>query len=329
MKQLIRDILREHTREIGEQNKPKGYWTLEKVLELASKYETIKDFRINHKDAYSIAVNYGWLDELRKILKSGKGEWWTLDKVKERAAKYNTLQDFYQNDLRAYEAAKRNKWMEEIGSHLERLGNLFNRAVYVLEFPDNSVYVGLTLNLKSREKQHVNDEGYTAVSKHIQKTGLKPTFKVISDEYIPSEDARKLEDCTIGQYKSDGWNILNKAKAGALGACERIYTLDRIKEVASKFNTVGEFKKNATPYYRAALRNGWFDEISNNMNRNLRKKITKDQVKDVAQKYTTLADFEREQPSYYSAAKRNQWTDIISHLKRKQKKRGDTIFIQN
>ncbi len=327
MKQLIRHILREHTKEIGEQNKPRGYWTLEKVLELAAKYDTIKDFRINHKNAYDIAVYHGWLDELKKILKSGKGEWWTLDKVKERALKYNTLQDFYQNDLRAYEAAKRNKWMEEIGSHLERLGNLYNRAVYVLEFPDNSVYVGLTLNLKSREKQHVSDEGYTAVSQHIKKTGLKPVFKIISDDYIAAEDARKLEDCTIGQYKSDGWDILNKAKAGALGACDRIYTLDRIKEVASKFNTVGEFKKNALAYYRAAFRNGWFEEVAANMTRKYRKNITKDDVKNVVKDYTTLADFEREQPSYYAAAKRNQWTDVISHLKRKQNKRGDTIFI--
>ncbi len=329
MKELIRHILREHTREIGEQNKPRGYWTIEKVLELASKYETIKDFRLNHKDAYRIAVHHGWLDELRKILKSGKGEWWTLDKVKQRASKYNTLQDFYTKDKSAYYAAMRNKWMEEIDSDLERLGNLYNRAVYVLEFPDNSVYVGLTLNLKNRERQHVSDEGYTAVSNYIKKTGLKPIFKIISDNYIASEDAVKLEGCTVAQYSLDGWNILNKSKTGALGACERIYTLDRIKDVASKFNTVGEFKKNATPYYRAALRNGWFDELTNNMDRSVRKKITKDQVKDVAQKYTTLADFEREQPSYYSAAKRNQWTDVISHLKRKQKKRGDTIFIEN
>jgi hypothetical protein len=326
MRELIRHIIREH---IMEQNKPRGYWTLEKVLELASKYETIKDFRVNHNDAYRSATHHGWLDELRKVLKSSKGEWWTLDKVKERASKYNTLQDFYTNDYNAYYAAIRNKWIEEINSNLERLGNLYKRAVYALEFPDKSVYVGLTLNLNNRERQHIGHEKETPVSKHIKKTGLKPIFKIISDDYIDAEDARNLEDCTIGQYKSEGWNMLNTAKAGALGACDIIYTLEKVKEVASQFTNIGEFKKNARPYYRAALRNGWFDEITVSMDRKIGKRITKDQVRDVVQKYTTLADFEREQPSYYAAAKRNQWDDITSHLQRKQKKRGDIIFIQD
>jgi hypothetical protein len=251
MRELIRHIIREH---IMEQNKPRGYWTLEKVLELASKYETIKDFRVNHNDAYRSATHHGWLDELRKVLKSGKGEWWDLDKVKERASKYKTLNDFIKNDLRAYEAANRHNWMEEIGNHLERLGNLYKRAVYALEFPDKSVYVGLTLNLNNRERQHIGHEKETPVSRHIKNTGLKPIFKVISDDYIDAEDARNLEDCTIGQYKSEGWNMLNTAKAGALGACDIIYTLEKVKEVASQFTNIGEFKKKRNTLLQGGIK---------------------------------------------------------------------------
>jgi predicted GIY-YIG superfamily endonuclease len=306
----------------------RNYWTLEKVIEIAKKYETIKDFRTENSQAYEISTYNGWLDELKKYLRSARGEDWTLEKVKEVASKYSSLKDFYTYDKGAYYAAIKHGWFDEVTKDMIRIGNLVKRAVYAFEFPDKSVYVGLTYNLGLREKQHLADEGYSAVSKHIKKTNLSPLFKKISEDYLDAQDALNLEICTIEKYRNEGWNILNIRKGGELGfACSRIYTFEKVKEEASKYKSVGEFKKNALEYYRAAIRNGWFDEITSNMDRKARKKITKDQVKDVALRYTTLADFEREQPSFYSAARRNDWMDTISHLKRKQKKRGDIIFI--
>jgi predicted GIY-YIG superfamily endonuclease len=297
----------------------RNYWSIDKVLEIAKEYDTIKDFRIANKQAYDIAVHYGWLDELKKILKSSRGDDWTYERVKEIASKYTTLSDFHEKDNLAYLAALRHGWSDEITKHMIRVGNLVKRAVYAFEFPDNSVYVGLTLDLGRREKQHLSDEGYSAVSNHIKKTNLTPYFKKISDEYLDSNDASNLEKCTINNYISTGWKILNKMKAGGLGyACIRVYTYQKVKEDASKFQRPSEFKKQMPGSYSAAIRNGWLDEVTAHMKK-MKRKINRQDVIDKVNQYEYLNDFQTKEPSYYNALRREGWYDLLSKLKRKER----------
>ena len=44
------------------------YWTLDKVKEIAAKYESYKDFRNNEATAYSAVTRNKWQDEIRKLL---------------------------------------------------------------------------------------------------------------------------------------------------------------------------------------------------------------------------------------------------------------------
>jgi len=188
-------------------------------------------------------------------------------------------------------------------------------------FPDKSVYVGLTLNLGLRERQHLSDEGYSAVSKHIKETNLKPTFKKISEDYLDASDASNLEKCTIEKYKSEGWKILNRMKGGGLGfACSRTYTFEKVKSDASNFEKPIEFKNQMPGSYSAAVRNGWLDEVTSHMKKMLRKISREDVIKKVSE-FEYLSDFERDAASYYHAARRNGWLDLLSNLKRKQRKR--------
>ena len=72
--------------------KPNGYWTYERVVEEAKKYETIMDFRNNSVYAYDVAKKNKWLDKLPlKRLKTKDGTWTVYETVYNEAKKYKTI----------------------------------------------------------------------------------------------------------------------------------------------------------------------------------------------------------------------------------------------
>jgi predicted GIY-YIG superfamily endonuclease len=184
---------------------------------------------------------------------------------------------------------------------MEIIGDLYRRAVYSWEFSDNTVYVGLTYNLKTRAASHLDPSGKTQVSKYILKTKLVPTFKLISD-YVSTKEAQNLESCTIEDYKDKGWKILNKAKAGGLGTCRRKWTDDAIRDEAKKYDNVADFKKYAYSAYVSAQKYGIFDEVIKNMKRKV-VSLTDQEIRDIASKYQSKSLFIKNEPSAVQAAR--------------------------
>lgn len=177
------------------------------------------------------------------------------DKIYEDALQYDYLPEFNKNSA-LRKAAKNCGIFDEVTKHMMKLGSMTKRLVYAFEFPDNSVYVGLTYNMDRREKQH-EDRG--SVSEHFAKTKEKPTLKIISTDYIDASDAQKMEDCTIELYKTNGWKILNKAKAGSLGACRVVWSKDSVRNLTKTLSTYKEFQSYKGAY-DAAQRNGWLKD---------------------------------------------------------------------
>ena len=58
------------------------------------------------------------------------------------------------------------------------------RCIYAVEFPDNSVYIGLTYNFENRKKQHLTNSKSTVYKK--VKDYPNPLFKKLT-EYIQLE----------------------------------------------------------------------------------------------------------------------------------------------
>ena len=100
--------------------------------------------------------------------------------------------------------------MDEICSHMKSLGNKYNRCIYAFEFPDNSVYIGLTYNINIRKNSHYSRNN-SQVYKHIHENNLQPELKQLTD-YIDKDLASKKEGEFVEQYRNSGWNILNKVK---------------------------------------------------------------------------------------------------------------------
>ena len=354
MKQLIRHILREHTREIGEALK----YTDDDLVVLAKKYTTLKDFRENSGGAYKTAMNRGILNDITKHMPRVKI--WTYDEAKKEAENYDTFADFQKNspafnqsykngwtndfkqflkltkgewekktkemvmadiaksvnknDFRSkfpisYKAARERGWYDELTEPLIGVVDDRTRLIYAYEFPDNSVYVGLTVNEKRRKTGHLNtDDVESPVAQYMIDTGLEPVYKVIVKDLTPKE-AQESEGCTEEKYKTDGWKILNRYKTGSLGACRRFWTKEMAQKESEKYKTRGEFKKGNKNAYQAAQKYGWLGDLTKNMVRPNRVIWNYDKTKEFAKKFNSRAQMKYASQSAYDRARTQGWLD--------------------
>ena len=295
--------------------KVKGYWTFDKVKEEALKYLNRNDFNKLSKSAYLSAYRNNWLDEVCSHMKKND---YTFNRVKEEALKFSTRSDFRNKSNNYYNSAHRNGWLDDVCSHMTLQGSLYKRYVYKASFDDNSVYIGLTFNFNKRKLEHLSVNNST-VYKHMIKTGLDPKFELVTNELLSREEAVKLECNLIDEYKKLGFNVLNSIKGGGLGGSNTIWTIDKVRDEALKYDSRNDFRLKSSSAYVSAHRNGWLNDVCSHMN-NKRKPNgywTIDKVRDEALKYETRKEFEKGSLSAYQIAYRNKWVDdVCSHMRK-------------
>ncbi len=246
--------------------KPNGYWTKERCFEIALKYKNRNELRKNDASVYRIALNNKWLDEICQHMEY-VNKYWTNESCRNEALKYDNRTDFQYGSKGAYVYAKTNNILNDICSHMINIGSKYYRCVYVFEFTDNCAYVGLTYNIKIREKEH-NKKG--PVSKHITATNAEYNLIQLSD-YILVYDAQVLEEEFILKYRTNGWTMLNTNDISTIGGSTLIWTYEKCKKEAMKYDNRTKFI-NGTCAAHSAIRNGWYNEITSHMEFNKKKK---------------------------------------------------------
>lgn len=294
-----------------ETKKQPGYWSKERCKDKASKCFSRNEFKDNFKSAYTACLRNNWLDDVCSNLRGYKSHgYWTKENCHKEALKYDTRINFRKGSSWAYRIALKNDWMNDICSHMKIIGNLFNRCIYVYEFTDNYAYVGLTFNLDNRHNKHLSKG---PVHKHIQ---INPNYilKQLSD-YIDVDEAKKLEDKYVKDYKKNNWNILNIKKTGGIGG-RKYWTKKRCEKEALKYKIKSDFTKSKA--YIPSLRNGWLEEITKNMIQ-LQKPDnywTKEKCHEEALLYTSRFEFFKKSSGVYNKSLKNKWLDeICSHMK--------------
>ena len=286
-------------------------WTKEEIKKVAIKFTSRGEFSKNKKGAYLFALRRGWLDEVCADMKP-KLNTWTKEKVLKLARKCNTRLEFRRLSGSATQFAERNDFMEEACAHMDILGNLFKRVIYAYEFKDNHVYIGLTYKESKRKSEHL-EKG--PVAKHSKKSKLKPKYLLLTN-YLDVKKAQIKESYYIKKYEKEGWVLLNKSKAGALGGNKRIWTKEECKKIADKFKTVKELM-NSEKYntvYQAISKNKWQEELF----KNLKHKTywNEEKCKIEANKYNRRSHFRRKVGGAYNYAKRYNFLDkICKHMK--------------
>lgn len=293
--------------------KPKGYWTKERLLEMAHYNSSIADFRKHNPTAYKIACAHGWKDDVRQHIET-QHQQYTKEECRIEAMKYNNKEDFKNNSPLHYMWAKNHRYLTEICSHMNNRGN--RRHVYVFEFEDRHAYIGLSLYPYKRERQHLNEER-SVVSKYIRETGAKYAFKVLTES--PSDDPIQQEIHWIKKYKSDGWILLNKELDEVAADGSPKYSLEYCTRIARRYLRRQDFQKNNTMVFNFANRHQLLDSICQHMDDSAHEKQhwTKERCQEEANKYKTRKDFQKECRGAYAAAYRNKWLDeICVHMER-------------
>lgn len=304
--------------------KPRGYWSKENCLKDALKYKTRNEFRVNSKTAYTYAWRNNWLDECFEHMEELQYPigYWTKNKCKEEALKYKTKTEFKDNSSSAYRKSIKNGWHLEVCSHMKPLGNLKKRLIYVFEFPDKSVYVGLTHDSDERYIGHMSKK--SSVNKYFKKTNLKPKYKLLTD-YIDIEVAIEKEGKIVDKYKNNGWKILNRAKTGGIGGNIRKWTKDECLIVAKKCKGRREFQTTYAGAYNSAYDNDWLDECCKHMISKYKASnyYTFKKCKQIAKSCKTKIEFKTKCNSAYRKAIKNGWLSKISkHMIELQKPAG-------
>ena len=240
--------------------------------------------------------------------------WQNKENCRLEAIKYQTRNLFSRKCSQGYHMARINGWLEEICQHMIRIGNRYNKCIYVCEFSDNFAYIGLTYNFKERNNAHLNIKGkkFSSVTKHIIETTLIPKIIKLTD-YININEAIILEEKFLNFYFKNGWQILNKIKTGGIGGKPKIWTKENCEKEALKYNSRYEFQVKSSGAYDSACKNGWLNDITKHMliYRKYRNYWTKENCQIEAFKYKKISDFRKKSGSAYMTAFRNGWLNNI------------------
>jgi hypothetical protein len=300
--------------------KPDGYYTFEKCWEIALTCNSKKEFENKNCYAYDKCRFQGWIEIVSLHMDSRRfpNKYWTKEKCADSAKDCKTKSEFKKKDPKAYSAAVDNKWIKDICQHMELIGHRYSRAIYAFEFADKSVYVGLTHNYEERYHYHLT-QGY--VSEKIDR--FNAVFVQFNVFYIP-EKAAKMEGRKIQEYKNKGWTVLNKAKAGSIGAKEKIWNKHSISKEAKKYKTRKDFYTNNNSAYTLASKNGWLQDVCSHMKggRHGFGYWTKEKCLEVAKHCKTLSEFNQKYRTASNKSVLKGWyKEVTKHFVSKRKKR--------
>jgi len=286
-------------------------WTKSEIIEEAKKYSSKGEFSKMNKGAYLFALRRGWKDEVCKEMNPLLMTW-TKEKCFEVIKTCKSKTEFSRNFGSAAQYAKRNGFYEELVSGMAIKGNLFNRMIYAYEFKDKHVYIGLTYKESKRKNEHL-ERG--PVAEHSKKTNSKPKYKSLTS-YIDVKEAQIKEAYFIKKYADDGWILLNKSSAGALGGNKRIWTKNECRKVVKLFNTVKELMESEkyNTVYQAIRKNKWQDELFTDLKR--KTYWTEEKCLVEAKKYSSRTHFMRNAGGAYNYARaHNILNKVLNQIK--------------
>ena len=312
--------------------KPNGYWTKERCKEVADKYTDRRIFHKEQYEVYKVIKREGWVDELLSHMiwttKTGNIHYpsdhvWTLEDAKKEAKKYKFKSEV-NNHL--YQWIKRHKWEGKCYSHMKEF-NLAKRHIYVEEFENSkTAYIGLSCQIERRHNAHLGKEKrygkiVSPVYHHMKKTREEPKLKILTRRPVNSENAGEVENSYMKKYKDNGWKLLNKAKAGSLGAMRPKWTYKKFQKIKKECKTQEEFHNKLKSYQRWIARvNGWWEKlifdlpIESKIGRIPNTRWTLEEALKVAKKCKGAVELQKKYSGAYKMILRNGGTEALREI---------------
>ena len=306
-------------------------WTREKLQKEADKCKTRGEFWKNIPAA-SAAHSKNLMDELFKnhtnkghTPKKKEDGYWTEIILQDEVNKYKTRKEFAKKNGPAHTAAIRKHILDKLFKNHTNQGYSYkewkenNYIIYVYELEEhNMAYVGLTNDMKRRDRDHLFSEKEALSMYCIENDIPYPTHKILEKD-IDSKTAQEKEKYWVNYYKEKGWNMFNIAKPGSLGGFTVKWTKPKLQKEANKYKTRVEFRKKSSGAYDAAWKKNLMDELfKNHPNQGHSHKPTnywtKKRLQDEANKYETIKEFrEKNSGAYSTAAHKNLLKELFKN----------------
>ncbi len=177
------------------------------------------------------------------------------------------------------------------------------------------VYVGLTNNIKRRDRDHLFSEK-EALSIYCIENDIPLPKPIILEKDIDAKTAQKQEKYWIDYYKNNGWEMFNIAKPGSLGRFTIKWTKPKLQKEADKYETRAEFRKKNPTASNAARSKKLMDKLFKN-HTNQGRTInpdgywTKERLQEEANKYETRGEFLKKDRKSYMASYRLNLVDEL------------------
>lgn len=318
---------------LGRVHQNQYYYTEEKCREIASVYKTKVEFKKNNPSAYGKARRNGWLKTYDWFVEIQKPNgYWNRERCYEAATKCSCASEMVKNFKVAYGIARKNGWDSEYvwftTPAVQKLNNEEKKhEIYVYEdFVSKVCYVGLSKNVKQRDKGHrrLIKGKADSVKKYFDSIGMNiPKPKILESGLTP-EEAQVKEDFWKIEYAKNGWTLLNKAKTGkgtsSLGGFAK-WDFEAVKKEAGKFTTLMDFANAKGSAYNVALANGWLDNFAWLLRAD-RVKWNYDACKEEAMKYCSRKEFKSNNLVAYRICFKNKWIDDFYWLPEVKKGNG-------
>jgi hypothetical protein len=307
--------------------KPNGYWTYDKCEEITKDYSVHSEFYKDYPNIYSVIHKNNWdelLDHMEHITINGNvrrvfEDFDTIEKCTEESLKYQTRSDMCENSNYAYRIILKNNWDKICFAHMKRQMTLKERVIYAFEFNTTTpkyAYVGLTCQINRRKNAHLygTEKGKSSVFEKIKELNVIPEFKLLTPNPIKEEDASEMEATWVEEYSDMGYTLLNKVKAGSLGAMKSKFTYDYFVKMKEGCKNREEYSKKIPGWAKSiAVENGWWDKLTSDMVKT--KKMSgewniEDALEEV-KKYECVSHLQKDRPGLYKFLDRNNLLKVV------------------
>jgi len=294
----------------------KVLYTKEQCKEIFSKCKNRTEFRSRHYGAFCRCEENGWLEEIcPSFFDWDKPK--TFEEAVERTKHYECRSDLWKDSHRLYYFLEKNGWLDNI-DNLKVITEESNvHYVYAYEFPQyNTAYIGRTVSIRKRHLQHLRSES-CSLDKFIHSKGIESLdMPRIIYEGLTAKESQEKEAEQIEEYKKNGWNVLNTAKAGSLGSTYYKYTRKVCYNLAKQFKTKKEFREAYRNVYFKCLEKGWIKDYDW-LERTYRAKktFTYEECKEAANRCNTRTEFRDKYRQMYLQSYKNGWLDDFINSK--------------
>lgn len=314
------------------ERKPDGYWNYDRCYEVALKCKNQSEMRATEGGAECAAARKGWIKDYYWFEHKQKPKnYWNYDTCFEVALKCKSRSEMGYKYPQAYNISRKNNWLDDYDWFEKDINPYSNGRdnVYAYFFNDNhAVYIGRTINPRNRDWSHHRNGSVYNFS--IENNVEIPTIVILESGLTVYEGLEK-EDYYVNKYKSEGWNIINKAKtgkeSGSIGSIHQTYTYNKCLEIAKTCTSIKEFKEKNVSAYCRAWKMGWLKDYTWFIE--LQKPTgywDYDTCYKCASECKNRTDFKTKYPSAYRKAIDKGWIDDYTWFESKKTRNNELTY---